>query len=218
MDWGGLTRFVLLDTRQYRDDQPCESQAGADIGPRCEETATTTMLGEEQERWFASVATGHDAVWTAVVQQVVVHPWQLLPGNLAWNLDQWDGYTGARQQFLEVLGRAPAPVVLTGDVHSSWIAELHADVDDDASPVVATEFVAPGVSSDVPEVLRTVGPLLAESSPHIAWSDIAHRGWVLHEIGPDSWTAAYRLVEDVSVPDAPVHVATTWTLDRDERG
>lgn len=211
VDWGDLVRFVLLDTRQHRDDQPCEGTLGRDLGPRCDETATVTMLGDEQEAWFDRTATGHGATWTAVVQQVVVHQWRLLPGNIAWNLDQWDGYTGARAQLLEVLSRAPSPVVLSGDVHSSWVADLRLDPDDRDSDVVGVELVAPGISSEVPDRLRQAASLIS-SSPDIAWSEVTRRGWVLHEIGADAWTAAYRLVDDVSVPGAPVTEASTWEL------
>jgi alkaline phosphatase D len=212
VDWGALTRFVLLDTRQFRDEQPCDDTAGTDLGPRCDETQVTTMLGDEQEAWFDEVATGHDATWTTVVQQVVVHQWRLVPGNVVWNLDQWDGYTGARRRFLETLSRSPGPVVLSGDVHSSWVADLRADFDDDESPVVGAELVAPGISSDIPDRLRQVSSLVETLSPHIAWSETTRRGWVLHELDADGWRAAYRLVDDVSVPGAPVREETTWSI------
>ena len=218
VDWGGLTRFVLLDTRQHRDDQPCPGEVGIDLAARCDGTATTTMLGDEQEAWFDDVATGHDAVWTTVVQQVVLHQWRFLGGNVLWNLDQWDGYTGARRRLLETLSRAPTPVVLSGDVHSSWVADLHTDFDDPSSPVVGAELVGPGVSSDVPASLRQASGLVETFSPHIAWSEVTKRGWVLHEIGPETWTAAYRLVDDASVPGSGVTEATTWTLSAGRPG
>lgn len=218
VDWGGLTRFVLLDTRQYRDEQPCDDAVGTDLGPRCDETATTTMLGDAQEAWFDEVATGHDAVWTTVVQQVVVHQWRIVPGNVLWNLDQWDGYTGARRRFLETLSSCAGPVVLSGDVHSSWVADLRVDFEDDESPVVGSEFVAPGVSSDIPDRLRQASALVEALSPHIAWSETTRRGWVLHEVDADGWRAAYRLVEDATVPDGTVTEATTWVIRPDAPG
>lgn len=218
VDWGGLTRFVLLDTRQYRDDQPCGPQPGGqDLGPRCAETATISMLGADQEAWFADVASGHDAVWTTVVQQVVLHQWRFLGGNSLWNLDQWDGYTGARSQLLGVLAGSPTPVVLTGDVHSSWAADLRADFDDEESADVGVEFVAPGVSSDVPSQLRGAGSLVELSSPHIRWSETRSRGWVLHTIGAEEWTAEYRLVEDASVQGSPVAPVETFRVVAGER-
>jgi alkaline phosphatase D len=218
VDWGALTRFVLLDTRQHRDEQPCADDVGTDLGARCDETDAATMLGAEQEAWFEEVATGHDAVWTTVVQQVVVHQWRFTPGNVVWNLDQWDGYTGARRRFLETLSRSSAPVVLSGDVHSSWVADLRLDPDDDESPLVGTELVGPGVSSDIPARLRQAAPLIEAQSPHIAWSEVTRRGWVLHELGAQRWRAAYRLVDDVSVPDAPVTEATTWAVSPAQPG
>jgi alkaline phosphatase D len=218
VDWGALTRFVLLDTRQHRDDQPCDGDVGTDLGRRCEETSTITMLGDEQEAWFAEVATGHDATWTTVVQQVVVHQWRFTPGDVLWNLDQWDGYTGARRRFLETLERAPGPVVLSGDVHSSWVSDLRVDFDDDESPIVGSEFVAPGVSSDIPARLRQAAALVEALSPHIAWSETTERGWVLHELDAETWRAAYRLVDDVSVPDGSVAEETTWALSSARRG
>ena len=218
VDWGALTRFVLLDTRQHRDDQPCDGDVGTDLGRRCDDTATTTMLGDEQEAWFEQVATGHDAVWTTVVQQVVVHQWRFAPGNVVWNLDQWDGYTGARRRLLETLGRSPTPAVLSGDVHSSWVADLHLDADDDDSALVAAEFVAPGISSDIPARLRQAAPLIRAQSSHVAWAEITKRGWVLHELGAEAWRAAYRLVDDVSAPGGTVTEETTWELSPSRPG
>lgn len=213
VDWGGLTRFVLLDTRQYRDDQPC----GEDLGPRCEETGTISMLGADQEAWFADVAPGHDAVWTTVVQQVVVHQWRFLGGNTLWNLDQWDGYTGARRQLLDTLAASPTPIVLTGDVHSSWVSDLRSDFDDESSDDVGVEFVAPGVSSDVPSQLRGAGSLVELSSPHIRWSETRSRGWVLHTIRADEWNAEYRLVADASVEGSAVEVVERFRVDASDR-
>ena len=212
LDWGGLTRFVLLDTRQFRDDQPC----GEDLAPRCDGTASVTMLGAEQEAWFEETAPGHDAVWTTVVQQVVLHQWRFVGGNVLWNLDQWDGYTGARDRLLATLAAAPTPVVLTGDVHSSWVADLRADFDEE-SDEIGVEFVGPGVSSDVPERLRGTGSLVALSSPHIRWSETRRRGWVLHTIGEDEWTAEYRLVADASVPDSAVEAVETFSVGAGDR-
>jgi alkaline phosphatase D len=213
VDWGGLTRFVLVDTRQHRDDQPC----GDDIGARCDGTDRVSMLGAEQEAWVAAEAPAHDAVWTTVVQQVVLHQWRSLPGNALWNLDQWDGYTGARRQLLGVLGDVPDAVVLTGDVHSSWVSDLPRDFDDGSAPSVGVEFVTPGVSSSAPDQLRTAAPLIELSSPHIAWSETSRRGWVLHRVTDERWTAEYRLVADADVPDSPIEVARTWTVRTGER-
>ena len=213
VDWGGLTRFVLLDTRQHRDDQPC---GDGDRGARCDATDGLTMLGAEQETWVDE-SVQHDAVWTTVVQQVVLHQWRLLPGNVIWNLDQWDGYTGARTRFLDTLADAPNPIVLSGDVHSSWVSDLRADFDDEDSAAVGVEFVAPGISSEVPDDLAGRGELVELSSPHIVWSETRRRGWVLHTVTEDDWTAEYRLVADATEPSSDVAVEDRFTVSAGAR-
>ncbi len=215
VDWGGLTRFVLLDTRQYRDDQPCPGEFGSDLGPQCDATPTVTMLGDEQEAWLTDVVertSGDGTIWTTLVQQVVVHEWKIAPGNTVWNLDQWDGYTGARRRLLATLHGAPTPVVLTGDVHSSWVADLRDDGGD-----VGVEFVAPSVSSAIPDLLEGRGSLVELQSPHVQWSETERRGWVRHEITADRWTAEYRLVDDATVEGGAVTTVTTWVVEAGDR-
>ena len=99
---------------------------------------------------------------------------------------------------------------------TSWVADLRADFDEE-SDEIGVEFVGPGVSSDVPERLRGTGSLVALSSPHIRWSETRRRGWVLHTIGEDEWTAEYRLVADASVPDSAVEAVETFSVGAGDR-
>src|SRR5690606_14158197 len=43
-----------------------------------------------------------------------------------FNVDAWDGYPAARRRLLEILRRSGArnPVILSGDIHSAWGANL----------------------------------------------------------------------------------------------
>ena len=107
--------------------------------------------------------------------------------------------------------------MLTGDVHSSWASDLRADFDVEDSDAVGVEFVAPGVSSDVPSQLRGAGSPVELSSPHIRWSETRRRGWVLHTISAEEWTAEYRLVEDASVEGSPVETVETFRVVAGER-
>ena len=67
----------------------------------------------------------------------------------SYGLDVWSGYEVARRRLMEFLAtRQPAnPVVLTGDIHSNWVADLQVDYGDPAAPVVGTEFVGTSISS-----------------------------------------------------------------------
>jgi alkaline phosphatase D len=219
--WGGLATFHVLDTRQYRSDQVC---ADADIGPRCDAAFTPdfTVLGAEQEAWIAGALGGGSdgggsggARWDVVVQQVVLHQWRFAEGNAVWNLDAWDGYPLARDRFLAALAASAAPgrIVLTGDVHSSWVGDVVADFDDPAAEVLGTEIVAPGVSSTAPDILSTVLPVVLANSPHVAWGETTRRGWVYHEIGTGGWRSDVRLVDDASVEGSAVRTASSWHVE-----
>ena len=77
------------------------------------------------------------------------NPAGTVPPLLA-NLDQWDGYAPQRTRLLRHLADAAVanPVVLAGDIHSTWLSELKLDFDRPEQPSVAVEFVATSVSSD----------------------------------------------------------------------
>jgi alkaline phosphatase D len=64
-------------------------------------------------------------------------------------MDQWPGYEHERRWLLDFLHtRRPAnPIVLTGDIHSSWVNDLVRVGRSDPSPIVGTELVATSLSS-----------------------------------------------------------------------
>src|SRR5690606_21284757 len=76
----------------------------------------------------------------------------LPPEGLAYNVDQWDGYTRDRREVLSHLADRGVTntVFLTGDIHSSWVCEL--PVDAGSYPLmrdtVGTEFVCTSVTSN----------------------------------------------------------------------
>jgi alkaline phosphatase D len=160
-DWGRLARFHLLDDRQYRDPQAC-LPAGRLAGSSTVLAADCaalrdpqrSLLGAAQERWLAE---GWDAErpWNLVAQQTLmarassraVDPTDAGSGRY-WT-DGWDGYAPARQRLLAgaVERRARNPVVLGGDVHAHFVADLKLDFADDKAPVVASEFCGSSISS-----------------------------------------------------------------------
>jgi phosphodiesterase/alkaline phosphatase D-like protein len=65
-------------------------------------------------------------------------------GGHRFNPNAWDGYAASQDRIVAGLADSPVrnAVVLTGDVHSHWAAEVHERFDDPSSSVVATELVA----------------------------------------------------------------------------
>jgi len=215
LDVGALARIHLLDTRQYRTALECED-AVSSVGARCDTSfdPATTVLGAEQEAWLADGLAEGDRVWDVIGNQIVLHQWRFGPGDDAiFNLDQWDGYPEARNRMADALAAsAGEPVVLTGDVHSTWVADLKADFDRPSSARIGTELVAPGITSSG-EALEPITEVVQVNSPHIRYVDAPHRGWLRHEVTADSWTAEIRHVRDHTDPDSRVRVASTWVIE-----
>jgi alkaline phosphatase D len=213
--WGGLARLWMLDTRQHRSDQPC---GGGTQAVPCGEWAdpARTVLGDAQERWLADGIGASDARWQVLANQVMVAPFDEVPGEeVRVPLDTWSGYPAARDRLLGAIAeRAPnRTVVLTGDIHTSWANELRADFTHPDRPTVAAEFVATSISSGGDGSTRAawVDPAALAEAPHIRWHD-ARRGYVRCTVAPDSWTTEYRVVPYVSRPGAPVETASRWRL------
>jgi alkaline phosphatase D len=221
LDWGALARLWVLDTRQYRSDQACGD--GNDVVP-CGDWAAParTLLGAAQERWLADGLAASSARWQALAQQVMVAPFDALEGRDARvSMDQWSGYPAARGRLLRAVAeRAPnRTVVLTGDIHSSWVNELRPDFSRPDRPAVAAEFVATSISSggDGSERSGYVTDALLGENPHLKWQH-NRRGYVTCAVTPDAWTAEYRTVPYVTRPDAPVETASRWRVTRGRAG
>ena len=112
-------------------------------------------------------------------------------------------------------GEVSAPVVLAGDVHSSWAAELRRDFDDPTSDRIGTEFVGAGVASDGSLLEGVVPVLRAGNNDHIRHAEAGHRGWILHELNDERWTAHYRLVDDHLDAESTVTEDAVVTLSPD---
>lgn len=111
--------------------------------------------------------------------------------------DGWDGYPAARARLLEALRerKVPGAVVLSGDMHTNYVAQLHTDADDLASPLVATEFCGTSISSRSWQQ-STVDAAL-KLNPHVHHGRSDQRGYVRFALTPERLEADLRTVADV---------------------
>jgi phosphodiesterase/alkaline phosphatase D-like protein len=139
----------VLDTRQYRSDQACGFGAAKD----CAAASRTdrSMLGAEQEAWLFARLPQVRATWTILGQQVPLFARDSGPQATGprFSMDKWDGYTAGRQRLFTRLleTRSPNPIVLSGDVHVHYGADLRVDFADEKSPAIGTEFTNTAVTS-----------------------------------------------------------------------
>jgi alkaline phosphatase D len=109
-------------------------------------------------------------------------------------------------------------VVLTGDVHSNWVSNLHQDFRDPGSAPIGTEFVVTSISSggDGADAFEGAAVILSEN-PHLKYHD-AQRGYVRCDVTPDGWLSDYRVVPYVTRPDAPVETRRSFLVEQGRPG
>ena len=219
IDWGNLARFFMLDGRQFRSDQACGD--GNQKVP-CGEWAspTRTMLGAPQEKWLSDGLAASRTRWQVIGNQTMVGPIDNLAGpDIRHPMDMWSGYPAARDRMLKAIAeRAPnRTVVITGDIHSSWVNELHAGFVRPDLPTIAAEFVGTSISSGGDGSDQPMTPEILSENPHIKWNH-RRRGYVTCRVTPDEWRADYRTVAYVSRPGAPVDTPTKWRVVRGRPG
>jgi alkaline phosphatase D len=217
--WGTLARFHLLDTRQFRSDQPCGDE---DLGPTCPERTAPdrTMLGARQEKRLGKRLLRSPATWDILANQVVMTSMPL--AGTIFNRDQWDGYPAARSRLLGQLRDASTEnaVVITGDIHAAGVATLVGE-EPDGSPsteTFGTELVGTSVSSSFPPDLVDVAEDLIAALPHVEWVDARHRGITVCDLFRDRLEARYEQVQAPLDPNSPVVTGTSWTIEAGQHG
>jgi alkaline phosphatase D len=221
LDWGRLARIHLLDDRQYRAQQACpkpgrggsNTVALADcpelLDPR------RSLLGAAQERWLAA-GWDRERAWNLLAQQTLMARYSWADpahgGGVYWT-DGWDGYPAARQRLLEgVAERAlPGVVVLGGDVHSHYVADLKADFDDPRSRIVATEFCGTSITSlSLPQARIDAARAW---NPHVHYGRGDQRGYVRFHADVQRLEAQLRVVDRAADPASGVATAARFVVE-----
>ena len=219
LEYGNIAQFNVLDTRQYRTDNPC----GDGEQPPCDAgyDPDATMTGHSQERWLLKGLERSRARWNVIAQGLMMGELKHdAEGNRFWQ-DAWDGWPGQRARILQQIADEEVrnPVVITGDWHSTFVNDLKVDFGDENAPTVATEFVGTSISSngDVPVYGPYYGPMIP-FNPHIKFFDGDRRGYVLCKLDHDEWRTDLRMVASVSTPDAPVATLASFVVEDGQPG
>lgn len=218
--FGNLMEMSVLDTRQYRSDQAC----GDGRKPSCaaHQDSNRTLLGEAQRDWlFQHLATA-DATWNVMAQQIMMAGLRSVStdGEQLWPMDIWDGYPHERSALLNHLDAVgtPNPVVLTGDIHSNWAANLHLDFDAPNSKIVGSEFVGTSISSGGDgQDSNDYGSGLLANNPHVKFYN-AQRGYVAATLTPQLWRSDYKVMPYVTEAGAPISVRKTFVAEAGKPG
>jgi alkaline phosphatase D len=216
VDWGTLARFYLIDNRQYRSVQACQSAptpwrcdtdrgkkilfSGAGGGsfvnpeePACKAELADparTMLGAEQEQWLDHAFAESHAAWNLLTQGVM-----FVTIKESWNgsprifTDAWAGYAPARERLLASLARhrTTNPVVLTGDIHSFWVNE----VANAAGRPMGVELVTSSIATTTNDKTAML-PL----NPQVKFHEGRHSGYIRCDLDRDKLRADIVAIDD----------------------
>lgn len=218
--WGDLADIHLLDTRQYRTDQPCED--GVATGCPAQDAADATLTGAAQERWLFDGLSRGRAKWNLIAQQVMVMPLdrRTRPDQTqpVWNLDSWSGYRAGRKRLIDhITGRKLKNVVIaTGDEHQNFAGEVRSRGAE--GELAAVEFVATSISSGGDGM--DIGPgwdRTLAANPFLKLVN-NQRGYTVHTVGRDSWTAELKVVDRISTPGGALSTRAAYAVAPDGRG
>jgi len=220
LQFGTLMDMIILDTRQYRNDQAC----GDGMKPSCDQhrEPNRTLLGEAQKDWLFKRLRTSGSTWNVMAQQVMMG--RLLRRNEQeeemFLMDIWDGYPDERDELLARLKSAqtPNPIVLTGDIHSNWVNNILSDFSNESSEVIATEFVGTSITSggDGTDASNTAAQTLSDNS-HVKFYN-RQRGYVSCYLSKDLWQSDYKILDKVSEPGHPIRTRASFVVEAGNPG
>ena len=210
---GKLGDLIILDTRQ-RDRDLTDLYSNTDFVKTIKDDETRSMMGYEQEDWlYTTLKQSKDrgAKWRIIAQQVVFS--SLLYPGARTNLDAWDGYTAARNRFLNTLKNLNDTnnVVLAGDSHVNWVFDMYYGKSNSSfgsfnqtyGPF-GMELAGTAVSSPSPfgknisqEMNRNITAALLDNNPHLLFADGGYRGYYELQVSPEASNATFYAAPDI---------------------
>ena len=209
--FGDLAELTMLDTRMWGRSAPA-----TDTGPFGRESTASDrkLLGDDQFRWLTDRLAGAETTWRLVGNQVMMAPHTfagalpplppevtdvlgLRDGGAAEGNDNWNAYAAERARLLGFLREHEVDnvVVLSGDIHSSWGADLvnnpfdrneYDPVDSSGSAgveLVTTSVTAVNVGDAVPQpALVGINTAIACENPNVKHVNLGGHGYLLVDL------------------------------------
>jgi alkaline phosphatase D len=214
---GRSVELMVMDDRQYRDEQPCGDRP---LSP-CPTAGAPgrTMLGPDQKAFLEGATRNSAATWKVLANgDMMMGLDQPAPGTPKF-VDTWDGYQAERKELVSfwLENDVRDVVVMTGDDHDNYAGVVTTTGHSDGTPG-AVEFVVPSVTSENTSELLGGGPAgtISEenaraNNSHLVLVDQVRHGYCVLEARPDKLHVDFKHAVSIKVPDSAV--ATTYSFD-----
>ena len=215
--YGDLASFHVLDTRQFRSDQACGDGGRANCDDR--NNPARTITGAQQEAWLYDGLSASPAKWQVLANQVFMAQSDSDTGDgETFNMDAWDGYKVSRDKLLSYIEtrKIANPIVITGDVHQNWAADLLSDFRDADSKILGSEFIGTSISTTGDGSDSSNAGRLAEN-PWIKFNN-QQRGYVRVALDHGVCRADYRVLPYVKRPGAPISTRKSFVVEAGDPG
>lgn len=248
LSFGTLVELLVLDERSHRSKQVEGAYGEIFVTDPAVADPDRTMLGMQQRQWLEQRLGTSPATWKVLANPVMFAPLvladvpdlpeagpalqQLLDAAgieppIVLNGDQWDGYRAEQAALTRAFGDSGGVVVLTGDIHSSWAAEIPADPGAYLPGVGgvsnAVEFVTPAVTSDsfsaaiasigapgAEELSAALPALVTTAGPWFKYVDPDRHGYGVLEVTADAAHFDWWYISDRTDPQATATVGPSW--------
>ena len=134
-------------------------------------------------------------------------------------MDAWDGYKVSRDKLLDFIDtrKIANPIVITGDVHANWAADLLRDFRDPASKILGSEFIGTSISttgdgSDTGNAARLT------ENPWIKFNQSSSAATSASRWTRTPCKADYRVVPYVKRPGAPISTRKSFVVEAGNPG
>ena len=227
--FGDLIELAMLEERLSARAEQLPQTVPTPLGAGFTQTGayadpSRRLIGQSQEDWLAQRFTTTPAKWKFMGQGVMfaqlkgVGAANAAGGGVFLNSDQWDGYQPARNRIYDILRNGPNArpvdnvVVLTGDIHSSWAADLTQDPNnpdvasggyDPASGTgsKAVEFVGTSITSPgINDPSNQIAGLLRSLNPHFKYIELNKRGYMLVDVNHEVAVCEWWYVDSIAGP------------------
>jgi alkaline phosphatase D len=176
-------------------------------------------MGMQQEAWLADGLDKSPATWQILANQVFMAQQDNTNGaGESYNMDAWDGYKANRDRLLNFVNQKGGlnPIVVTGDVHANWAADLLADFSNPQSKILGSEFVGTSIST-TGDGADTGNAARLTENPWIKFNQ-QQRGYVRVALSPTECRGDFRVVPYVKRPGAPISTRKSYVVQAGHPG